>query len=64
MEKRFLGIVLSILGIAGLIFAAVHFINGGRSAHNIREIIGYGVIGIIFFIAGTGLVRSTRDRPS
>jgi hypothetical protein len=29
MEKRFLGILLYILGIAGLIFVAVNFINSG-----------------------------------
>jgi len=64
MEKRFLGIILSVLGIAGLIFATVHFINGGNGAHNVRQIIGYGVVGIIFFVAGVSLIRTTKDKPS
>jgi len=64
MEKRFLGIILAVLGIAGLIFATVHFINGGGGAHNVRQIIGYGVLGLIFFGAGVGLIRTTKDRPS
>jgi hypothetical protein len=64
MEKRFLGIILSVLGIAGLIFAAVKFINGGSGAHHVREIIGYGVLGLVFFAAGVSLIRTTRDRSS
>ena len=64
MEKRFLGIMLAVLGVAGLIFALVNFINGGSGAHHVREIIGYGVLGLIFFAAGVSLVRTTRDKPS
>jgi len=64
MEKRLLGILLSVLGIAGLIFALVHFLNGGSGARHIREIVGYGVLGLIFFMAGIGLIRTTRDKPS
>jgi hypothetical protein len=64
MEKRFLGITLSILGVAGLIFAAANFINGGSGAHHVRQIVGYGVLGLIFFAAGVSLLRTTRDRPS
>jgi hypothetical protein len=64
MEKRFLGIMLSVLGVAGLIFALVHFLKGGSGAHHIREIIGYGVLGLIFFMAGISLIRTTRDKPS
>ena len=63
MEKKFLGIMLSALGIAGLIFAVVNFINGGSGAHHVREIVGYGVLGLIFFAAGVSLVRTTKDRP-
>jgi len=64
MEKRFLGIMLSVLGVAGLIFALVTFLNGGSGGRHIREIIGYGVLGLIFFAAGVSLVRTTRDKPS
>jgi len=64
MEKRFLGIILAVLGVAGLIFAVANFINGGSGAHHVREIIGYGMLGLIFFAAGVSLVRTTRDRPS
>ena len=64
MEKKILGIILSVLGIIGLIFAAVNFINGGSGAHHVREIFAYGILGLIFFGAGVSLMRTTKDRPS
>ena len=64
MEKRVLGIILAFLGIAGLILAAVNFMNGGAATRNIKQIITFGVLGAIFFFAGIGLVRATRDKPS
>jgi uncharacterized membrane protein len=56
--KRIFGTVLTILGIIGLIYAGVGFVN-----HSIqtRELIVIGVIGIIFFTSGIGLVRNTKD---
>jgi len=39
MEKRILGIILSLLGIAGLIYAGVSFMNGGEGTRNIKAII-------------------------
>lgn len=64
MEKRILGIVLSLLGIAGLIYAGVCFMNGGENTKNIKTIIFAGVLGAIFFFAGVGLVRNTRDKAT
>ena len=64
MEKRVLGIILSLLGAAGLILAGVNFLNGGGGTRNIKEIVLYGVLGAIFFFAGIGLVRNTRDKPT
>lgn len=63
MEKRILGIILSVLGIVGLIMAAVNFMNGGGSK-NVKEIIIYAVLGAIFFFAGIGLIRNTKDRAT
>jgi hypothetical protein len=64
MEKRVIGIILTLLGVVGLIMAAVNFMNGGGGAKTIKEIIIYGILGAIFFFAGIGLVRSTKDRPT
>jgi uncharacterized membrane protein len=64
MEKRVLGIILSLLGVAGLIIAGVRFMNGSGNARTIKEVIIYGILGAIFFFAGVSLVRSTKDKPS
>ena len=64
MEKRILGIIFSLLGATGLILAAVNFVNGGEGTRNIKLIVIYAVLGAIFFFAGIGLVRSTKDKPS
>jgi len=64
MEKRVLGIILSFLGVAGLILAAVNFMNGGSNTKNVKEIVIYGVLGAIFFFAGIGLIRNTRDKAT
>lgn len=63
MEKRMFGIILTVLGIIGLILAGYNFMNGGGSK-NSKEIIMYGLLGAVFFFAGIGLIRNTRDRPT
>ena len=63
MEKRVIGIILTLLGVVGLIMAAVNFMNGGGTK-TVKEVIIYGILGAIFFFAGIGLVRSTKDRPT
>ena len=64
MEKRTLGIILTIAGMVGLILAGVNFINDGANVRNIKQIVLYGVLGAIFFFAGVGLIRNTRDRAT
>ncbi|MBN9298647.1 MAG: hypothetical protein J0I41_16695 [Filimonas sp.] len=64
MEKRMFGIILTILGIVGLILAAVNFLNGGGGAYNIKTIIIYAILGAVFFFAGIGLLRNTRDKAT
>lgn len=64
MEKRILGIILSILGVAGLIYAGIVFMNGGAGVKSVKAIIFTGVLGAIFFFAGVGLVSNTNDKAS
>jgi uncharacterized membrane protein len=59
--KRIFGTILTILGIAGLIYAAVLFSNSSGGTRDIKSISIYGILGIVFFIAGIGLVRNTKD---
>jgi uncharacterized membrane protein len=56
--KRIFGAILTILGIAGLIYAAVVF-AGNTEAIKVPAI--YGITGMIFFIAGISLIRTTKD---
>ena len=57
------GIILTVLGIVGLILAGYNFMNG-KGPRNTKEIAMYGILGAIFFFAGIGLIRNTKDRPT
>ena len=59
--KRIFGALLTLLGIAGLIYAAVLFINSSGNTRDIKAIVIYGILGLLFFIAGISLVRTTKD---
>jgi len=61
MEKKAFGIILTILGIAGLIIAAYYFAGTNMKTH-VRAIIVYAVLGALFFFAGIGLIRTTKDQ--
>ena len=61
MEKRVLGIILTLLGAIGLIMGGYNFVNHGEGAYNLKSVAMFGVIGLIFFFAGIGLVRNTKD---
>ena len=62
MEKRILGIILTLVGIFGLVYAGIRFMNG-TEGKGVKEIVIYAVLGAIFFFSGIGLVRNTHDRP-
>ena len=64
MEKRILGIILTLVGIVGLIAAAYYFMNGGGGTRNIKAIVIYAILGAIFFMSGVGLIQNTRDKAS
>ena len=64
MEKRVLGIILSLLGIAGLIYAGISFVNGNADTRNIKVIIFSGVLGAVFFFAGISLIKNTKDKAT
>ena len=62
MEKRLFGVIPTILGITGLILAAYNFVQGNaQTNHSVKSVVVYGILGLLFFFAGIGLIRSTRD---
>lgn len=64
MEKRIIGILLTFLGIAGLILGAINFLNSSGGTRSVKAILIYSILGAVFFFAGIGLIRNTKDRPS
>ena len=54
--KKVFGTLLTLIGTAGLIYAAVIFVN---ETGDIRALAVYGVLGIIFFFSGISLIRSS-----
>ena len=64
--KRTFGAILTILGIIGIIMGAYGFMNSGASVAgmnmNIVTSLVPFIVGLIFFIAGYGLVKNTGDR--
>ena len=62
--KRIFGAFLTILGIGGLIYAAVTFTMHGAGGQNTRVLVTFGILGLIFFGAGIGLIRNTKDEAN
>lgn len=59
--KRIFGTLLTIMGIIGLIYAAYIFINSRMGEQSTKTLVIYGVLGLIFFVSGIGLIKRTRD---
>ncbi|WP_339698099.1 hypothetical protein [Algoriphagus aquimarinus] len=59
--KRIFGAILTILGIVGMIYAAILFVNSPDDNMNIKSLVTYGILGLVFFMSGVGLVRTTKD---
>lgn len=59
--KRFFGAILTLLGIAGLIYTASVFMKTAGGNQDIKILIIYGVLGMLFFVTGISLVRTTKD---
>lgn len=60
--KRIFGALLTGLGIGGLIYAAIIYVSSsGGGQHDLRALVIYGLLGLLFFIAGISLIRTTKD---
>lgn len=56
--KRTFGFILTVLGIIGLIYTGIQVIQ--RSG-NTTNLIVIGIIALLFFFSGIGLVKNTKD---
>ena len=54
--KSLFGIILTLLGLGGLIYAGIDFTKGGVAQASFV----YLILGGIFFFAGISLIRSTK----
>jgi uncharacterized membrane protein len=62
MEKKLFGVIMTILGITGLIMAFLNFVSVDIEAnHGVLSFAIYSILGFLFFFAGIGLIRNTRD---
>ena len=59
--KRIFGALLTTLGIGGLIYAAILFANISDRTHDYKVFIIFTILGVVFFISGISLIRSTKD---
>ena len=59
--KRVFGATLTILGIAALIYISILFVNTSGGTKDVKAIVVYSILGLLFFIAGLNLLRTTKD---
>ena len=59
--KQILGGLLTILGIGGIAYAAILFMNGTNGKHDVKSLIVYTILGFVFFSAGIRLVGTIKD---
>ena len=59
--KRVFGVLLTVCGIGGLIYTATIFSVTSGGVRDVKSIIIFGVLGLIFFVTGIGLVKTTKD---
>lgn len=57
--KRVFGTILTVLGIIGLIYAGIGFV---QNSEGYKILIVVAVLGVVFFFTGIGLVRNTTDQ--
>ena len=59
--KRIFCSILTVLGIGGLIYGAILFVNNTGGSRDTRALVIYGVLGFVFLFSGISLIRTTKD---
>jgi len=59
--KRTFGAILTVLGIAGLIYTGIGVIN---HSGNTTTLFVVGIISVLFFFTGISLIRTTKDEAA
>jgi len=59
-SKRVFGAILTLLGIGGLVYAA-EFTSESVATRHFSTLVIFGVLGLMFFISGISLIRTTKD---
>ena len=57
--KQIFGILLTVLGIASLIYTGIQVMDGGSD--QFKVLIVTGILGIVFFSSGIKLIQATRE---
>ena len=61
-QKRTFGTILTVLGIIGIIYGAMGFLQvAGVALGKLNSLVPFAV-GLIFFFAGINLIKTTSDR--
>jgi len=64
MEKRIFGVILTVLGIIGLIVAGVSFMHSTGGTYSVKTIVLFGILGVVFFAAGVRMITNTSDKAT
>ena len=59
--KRIFGALLTVLGIVALTYAAIQFVTHRDGNYEVKLLVTFGILGLIFFISGISLVKTTKD---
>lgn len=60
--KRIFGIILTVAGIIALIYTGSVAMNAKGSTYDIKLLAVYGILGLLFFVSGIGLIKGTKDK--
>ncbi|HEV7347081.1 hypothetical protein [Telluribacter sp.] len=57
--KQLFAIVLTVLGIGALVYTAIQILD--NQSDSLRNLLVFGILGLIFFSSGVKLLRTIRD---